>query len=97
MFEILAISALIGVIPGYIAHSKGRSFFLWWLYGVAFFIIALIHALLISPNVAEVEQRQLDNGMKKCPHCAELIKADANICRYCGRDQHSETADATPA
>ncbi|WP_211115418.1 zinc ribbon domain-containing protein [Nitrospirillum amazonense] len=87
---------MIGIIPAYIAHTKGRSFFLWWLYGAAFFIIAIIHVLLISPNVAEVEQRQLDNGMKKCPHCAELVKADANVCRYCGRDQHIGTASAPP-
>ncbi|MDZ5647169.1 zinc ribbon domain-containing protein [Nitrospirillum sp. BR 11828] len=97
MFEMLVIAALLGIIPGYIAHSKGRSFFLWWLYGAAIFIVALIHSLLISPNVAEVEQRQLDSGMKKCPHCAELIKADANVCRYCGRDQHGETASVSPA
>jgi hypothetical protein len=28
---------------------------------------------------------------KKCPHCAELVKAQAVVCRYCGRDIGSAT------
>jgi len=26
------------------------------------------------------------NANKKCPHCAEWVKADAKVCKYCGRD-----------
>ena len=32
--------------------------------------------------------------MKKCPDCAELVKADALVCRYCGREMQQGTAAA---
>jgi hypothetical protein len=93
--EILLIAICIGTIPGFIAQSKGRSFFEWWLYGAALFIVALPHSLMIKADQEEIEREQLESGnSKKCPFCAEIIKKQAVVCRFCGRDLPTVTASA---
>ena len=89
--EIFLLAILLGLIPAVIAKGKGRSFGLWWIYGAALFIVALPHSLIMKANIKAIEHQQLSEGMQKCPHCAEFIKADASVCRYCGRDVHSST------
>jgi len=90
--EVLIFAILLGLIPAMVAQSKGRSFGLWWFYGAMLFIIALPHALIMSADKKAVEQQQLSEGMKKCPYCAELVKEEAKVCRYCNRDLVEENA-----
>ncbi len=84
--EILLLPVVLGLIPAAIARRKGRSFFGFWIYGALLFIVALPHALLAKPNVTALEAQQLSGGTRrKCPHCAEVIKLEARVCRFCGR------------
>ena len=83
---ILVFAGILGIIPAMIASKKGRGAGAWWFYGAALFIIALPHALLLEPSQEFKDKRDEASGMRKCPFCAEMIKAEARVCRFCNRD-----------
>lgn len=84
---ILLFGAFIGLVPALIAADKGRSFLGWWLFGWALFIVALPCALMAKPSAAIQERRALASGTtRKCPSCAEIVRAEAKVCRFCGRN-----------
>ena len=80
---IFILLALIGLIPAFIAKNKGLSFPLWWLYGALLFPIATVHALMTTPTNQGIDVQNKNAGNKKCPSCAEWVRAEATLCKHC--------------
>jgi len=66
---------IFGLVAAAIASSKGRSGCGWFIMGGLLGPFALVVALL--------PEKEKTGATKKCPDCAEVIKADARICKYC--------------
>jgi len=80
----LIVWAICGIISAIIASNKGRSGAGWFFIGVLFGPLGIVAALVVSADHKAVKQQKVTEGThRKCPMCAELVLAEAKICKYC--------------
>ena len=81
--QVLILWVVFTLVGALIGQQKGRTGFgacMGFLLGpIGWLIVALM-----SPNEQELKRRNPGPKQKKCPECAELVMADAKVCRYCG-------------
>jgi hypothetical protein len=48
--------------------------------------LSVLILVLANPRQTEVDYVARSQGLVPCPHCVELIKREAHVCRHCQRD-----------
>lgn len=74
--------AVIGSEVGRRKGLQGAGFVLGFLLGP----IGVLIVGVMTPSQATLDDARRAEGFRRCPFCAEMIRPDAVVCRYCQRD-----------
>ena len=82
MHVYIAVAITFAITASIIAYSKGRNSLGWFLAGLLIGPFSLVVAAL-GPVARE-------GVFVRCGACGEIIRAEARLCRFCGRSATSE-------
>jgi hypothetical protein len=76
---------LLAVVIGIGASGRGRSGFGWFLLSLLLSpLIGFVLLVLLPPLNGQQSTAPSPQTHVKCPDCAELVLAEARVCKHCG-------------
>lgn len=82
LFAALIYFGSVALVANY-ASSKGHSRMAWFLWAIVLSpLLALFIVFLLPTKAGEGNQAEF----RKCPFCAETVRAEAKICKHCHGD-----------
>lgn len=85
--EIMLLWLVLAVVVGIVAGARGRNGFGYFLLSIVLSpLIGLILAIALPNRLPQIERQRELALSKKCPHCAEMVKLEAKVCRFCGHE-----------
>jgi large-conductance mechanosensitive channel len=105
-FVLLVVWIVLSVLVAKAAVEKGRNFGAFLAIGllvspvISFIAVAVIAPLPVQPSAPIIREslgglliKKDNESLVKCPFCAEYIKTEAQICRFCGKDVEDYVAE----
>jgi hypothetical protein len=84
--EIVVVCLFFGFLGAVVAQRRSGETGGGFLMGLLLGPIGVLIAALKKPDPTLVDRSRQREGLTKCAFCAEYIKAEAIVCRHCGRN-----------
>lgn len=75
-----------GVVCAAVAKERSGETIGGFVLGALLGPLGLLIAFVHRGDRKKVDKMQRRQGLVQCPHCAEFIRPEAKVCRYCSRD-----------